>query len=124
MIKPTFDMLSFTFYFSYNFTVYYFITGIPYGHTGHVRFLTCVDYTGKMSNNEPFDLVTTPKKKNSSTAPNRSPSASTSKNTDIGNLLIISGGDGFEDFRVSGTNTMSDIAGREDSTNHLLLWQV
>lgn len=41
-------------------------------------------------------------------------------------MLIISGGDGFElfeDFRTSGTNTTNEIAGREDSTNHLLLWQ-
>lgn len=98
--------------------------GIPYGHTGHVRFLTCVDYTGKTSNNEPFELAAAQKKKTATTATSRSPSTSTAKNTDTGNLLIISGGDGFEDFRVSGTNTMSDIAGREDSTNHLLLWQV
>lgn len=38
--------------------------------------------------------------------------------------LVISGGDGYEDFRSSGNNTMSEIAGREDSTNHLLLWEV
>jgi hypothetical protein len=38
-------------------------------------------------------------------------------------MLIISGGDGFEDFRTTGTNPMNEIAGREDSTNHLLLWQ-
>ena len=36
-------------------------------------------------------------------------------------LLVISGGDGYEDFRNSG---MSEVAGRDDSTNHLLLWQV
>ena len=36
-------------------------------------------------------------------------------------LLVISGGDGYEDFRSSG---MSELAGRDDSTNHLLLWQV
>lgn len=35
--------------------------------------------------------------------------------------LIISGGDGYEDFRSS---TMTEDAGREDSTNHLLLWRV
>lgn len=98
--------------------------GIPYGHTGHVRFLTCVDYSGKTTNNEQFDLTATPKKKGGSTSSTRSQATSAVKNTDGSNLLIISGGDGFEDFRVSGTNTMSDIAGREDSTNHLLLWQV
>ena len=36
-------------------------------------------------------------------------------------LLVISGGDGYEDFRNS---SLSELAGREDSTNHLLLWQV
>lgn len=35
--------------------------------------------------------------------------------------LIISGGDGYEDFRSS---TMTEDAGREDSTNHLLIWRV
>jgi hypothetical protein len=43
--------------------------------------------------------------------------------TSSSHVLIISGGDGFEDFRSTGTNTMNEIAGREDSTNHLLLWQ-
>ncbi len=36
-------------------------------------------------------------------------------------MLVISGGDGYEDFSSSGHNEM---VGREDSTNHLLLWQV
>lgn len=36
-------------------------------------------------------------------------------------MLVISGGDGYEDFRNSNT---SEVAGREDSTNHLLLWQI
>jgi hypothetical protein len=36
-------------------------------------------------------------------------------------LVVISGGDGYEDFR---TSSMSEVAGREDSTNHLLLWYV
>lgn len=35
--------------------------------------------------------------------------------------LVISGGDGYEDFRSS---SMTEDAGREDSTNHLLLWRV
>jgi len=39
-------------------------------------------------------------------------------------ILIISGGDGYEDFRNSGANSLSEIAGREDSTNHLLIWQI
>lgn len=36
-------------------------------------------------------------------------------------MLIISGGDGYEDFR---NNASNEAAGRDDSTNHLLLWQV
>lgn len=36
-------------------------------------------------------------------------------------MLVISGGDGYEDFRNSAAN---EGAGRDDSTNHLLLWQV
>jgi hypothetical protein len=36
-------------------------------------------------------------------------------------ILVISGGDGYEDFSNSAS---SDLAGREDSTNHLLLWSV
>ena len=36
-------------------------------------------------------------------------------------MLVISGGDGYEDFR---SNSANEAAGRDDSTNHLLLWQV
>ncbi|XP_024217361.1 rho guanine nucleotide exchange factor 17 isoform X2 [Halyomorpha halys] len=66
------------------------VTGVPHGHTGHVRFLTTVDLEvrrGKTSDKP----------------------------------LIISGGDGYEDFRSA---SVSELAGREDSTNHILLWQV
>lgn len=103
--------------------------GIPYGHTGHVRFLTCVDYvpkTGANNAENETDNSGSQKKKSSnsdSSSSNKSQSTST-KPSDQSNLLIISGGDGFEDFRTSGTSPLSDIAGREDSTNHLLLWQV
>ena len=37
------------------------------------------------------------------------------------NHLVISGGDGYEDFRLSNS---SETVGRDDSTNHLLLWRV
>lgn len=91
-----------------------------------MRFITCVDYVGKLpNNNNAADTVdaTSQKKKNYNSSTNKT-QASTSKSSDHSGLLIISGGDGFEDFRSSGTNPLSDIAGREDSTNHLLLWQV
>lgn len=108
------------------------VTGIPYGHTGHVRFLTCVDYISNSSrlnaanqaNNEigNDDNVTTSGKKKASGSMKNQTAAT--KPDSPPNLLIISGGDGYEDFRNSGANPMSEVAGREDSTNHLLLWQV
>lgn len=80
------------------------ISGVPHGHTGHVRFLTCMEsphasiaMANAGSGCAPADQYTNSK------------------------LLVISGGDGYEDFRSS---NMSDVAGREDSTNHLLLWHV
>lgn len=40
-------------------------------------------------------------------------------------MLVISGGDGYEDFRLSGGGSgSSEAVGRDDSTNHLLLWRV
>lgn len=112
-------------------------SGIPFGHTGHVRFLTCVDYSKYKrltstiaSNPEPHDDPSgTPskKKQNSGDRATSGPAAPRQPpTTDSGmpTLLIISGGDGYEDFRNSGTNPQSEVAGREDSTNHLLLWQI
>jgi len=48
-------------------------------------------------------------------------SSTTNVSTHGTRLLVISGGDGYEDFRQS---SFPDSVGREDSTNHLLLWQV
>ena len=36
-------------------------------------------------------------------------------------VMVISGGDGYEDFR---NTAPTESAGKDDSTNHLLLWQV
>lgn len=47
----------------------------------------------------------------------------TNSDTNSNFMLIISGGDGYEDFRTTGTNSMNEVAGREDSTNHLLMWK-
>ncbi|KAJ6636760.1 Rho guanine nucleotide exchange factor 17 [Pseudolycoriella hygida] len=85
------------------------VTGIPYGHTGHVRFLTCVEYD-KMDGDTKANT-------NRQSLPIKAKSDST-------NLLIISGGDGYEDFRNSGAHPSNEVSGREDSTNHLLLWNV
>lgn len=81
-------------------------SGIPQGHTGHVRFLTLVEIDDKTSIKRIL--------KNNDTQNSDSCSSY---------MLIISGGDGYEDFRTNGTPTMNEGAGREDSTNHLLMWQ-
>ncbi|XP_055853604.1 rho guanine nucleotide exchange factor 17 isoform X2 [Episyrphus balteatus] len=95
-------------------------SGIPYGHTGHVRFLTFVETSsrGQNSTSKLTDSNLSIYNKNQ-----RSPKHCKTK-TQQSNTLVISGGDGFEDFRSSGTNSLSEIAGREDSTNHLIVWQI
>ncbi|XP_067134437.1 rho guanine nucleotide exchange factor 17 isoform X1 [Centruroides vittatus] len=78
------------------------ISGISQGHTGHVRFLTCVDMeqfrdTHRLSySDNPDEIIKNNK------------------------LLVISGGDGYEDFQSG----FSEALGHDDSTNHLLLWHV
>ncbi|XP_055907845.1 rho guanine nucleotide exchange factor 17 isoform X2 [Eupeodes corollae] len=91
-------------------------SGIPYGHTGHVRFLTFVE----SSLNQTHDSKLTDTHLSTCNR-NQMDSKSTTENN---YTLVISGGDGFEDFRNSGANSLSEIAGREDSTNYLLVWQI
>ncbi|XP_076245903.1 rho guanine nucleotide exchange factor 17 isoform X2 [Calliopsis andreniformis] len=89
------------------------VTGILHGHTGHVRFLTCVETTSP-SIPDPRPKVNRYSQKSSKTQ---------QSNINRGKLLVISGGDGYEDF--SGPQASAELqAGREDSTNHLLLWKV
>ncbi|XP_052898086.1 uncharacterized protein LOC128304851 [Anopheles moucheti] len=92
------------------------VTGLPHGHTGHVRFLTYVE-----SPDGETDLV---QDGGVSSAGAQNPPGGKSSKPSLQDLLVISGGDGYEDFRSAGNNTMSEVAGREDSTNHLLLWKV
>lgn len=164
------------------------VTGIPHGHTGHVRFLTCVElsnplpsnngsssgstrtaatvtasesfkYGGRMASHEAVPLKRhSSSNSNTSNLTNSSCQTTTSTNSSQSNMtstsssgtltsqaaataatnalagggqrpksasvLIISGGDGYEDFRSStAANSANEVAGREDSTNHLLLWQ-
>ncbi|RVE64650.1 hypothetical protein OJAV_G00128050 [Oryzias javanicus] len=103
--------------------------GSAHGHTGHVRFLTSIELP------EGFDMNFPPTTTDS--AGNLSQSSSTvegglqrrnsaHRRTSAHippktNHLVISGGDGYEDFRL--TNS-SETVGRDDSTNHLLLWRV
>nr|CAD7427363.1 unnamed protein product [Timema monikensis] len=91
-------------------------TGVPHGHTGHVRFLTFVETAPatvsdtlmvRPNSHHRYSLKSKPELQSSSVT--------------NGKLLVISGGDGYEDFRTTG---VSEVAGREDSTNHLLLWHV
>ncbi|KAF4101107.1 hypothetical protein G5714_017539 [Onychostoma macrolepis] len=102
--------------------------GSAHGHTGHVRFLTCIELP------EGFDVNFPPPSESVNSAQNSSESSSgglqrrdsSRRRASIllptkSNLLVISGGDGYEDFRL--TNS-SETVGRDDSTNHLLLWRV
>ncbi|CAM1304706.1 ARHGEF17 (predicted) [Pycnogonum litorale] len=99
------------------------ITGIPHGHTGHVRFLTGVEmspsYDSKtLSYNSNRSRYTRRSVKSKEVTSMRRQSTSAAMTT---KLLVISGGDGYEDFR---NNSANEVAGRDDSTNHLLLWHV
>ncbi|KAM7399391.1 hypothetical protein PAMP_018664 [Pampus punctatissimus] len=103
--------------------------GSAHGHTGHVRFLTSVELP------EGFDMNFPPP--TSDSTGNQCQSSSTVEGSlqrrdsarrrasahlpPKNNHLVISGGDGYEDFRL--TNS-SETVGRDDSTNHLLLWRV
>ncbi|KAH3843698.1 rho guanine nucleotide exchange factor 17-like [Dreissena polymorpha] len=108
------------------------VTGRVYGHTGHVRFLTCVEMvqsslpqmgagksrTDAANNNNNKDNIDQPAPQDLS---KRRSSVATTTAALATRMLVISGGDGYEDFR---TNVVNESAGKDDSTNHLLLWQV
>ncbi|KAF6720851.1 Rho guanine nucleotide exchange factor 17 [Oryzias melastigma] len=103
--------------------------GSAHGHTGHVRFLTSIELPEGFDMNFPpttTDSAGNPSQSSSTVegglqrrnSAHRRTSAHISPKT---NHLVISGGDGYEDFRL--TNS-SETVGRDDSTNHLLLWRV
>ncbi|XP_013379625.1 rho guanine nucleotide exchange factor 17-like [Lingula anatina] len=87
------------------------VTGLVHGHTGHVRFLTAVE----MPSSRPFPEQSL---QQHHLIRRRSIGGTPARAT---KMLVISGGDGYEDFR---TGINNEAAGRDDSTNHLLLWQV
>ena len=100
-----------------------------YGHTGHVRFLTCVELTSGGSG-PPLLSSSVPHSPSAKDEPmdppsprdlHRRSSVATVTAPLATRMLVISGGDGYEDFR---NNVANESAGRDDSTNHLLLWQV
>ncbi|KAL6086241.1 hypothetical protein STEG23_027386 [Scotinomys teguina] len=100
--------------------------GLGQGHTGHVRFLAAVqlpDGFNFLCPTPPPPPDTGPEKLPSldhrDSPRHRSPTSARPK------MLVISGGDGYEDFRLSsGGGSSSEAVGRDDSTNHLLLWRV
>ena len=93
-------------------------TGLVYGHTGHVRFLSAVEIPNQSR----------PGSNQRERAPgirdallSRRASGSVPTLTMATKMLVISGGDGYENFH---TTIPSENIGRDDNTNHLLLWQV
>ncbi|KAM5315936.1 rho guanine nucleotide exchange factor 17 [Glossophaga mutica] len=101
-------------------------TGLGQGHTGHVRFLAAVqlpDGFNLLCPTPPPAPDTGPEKlpslEHRDSPRHRGPTSARPK------MLVISGGDGYEDFRLSsGGGGSSETVGRDDSTNHLLLWRV
>ncbi|XP_055971981.1 rho guanine nucleotide exchange factor 17 [Sorex fumeus] len=100
--------------------------GLGQGHTGHVRFLAAVQLP------DGFDLLCSTPPPPSDTGPEKLPSLDHRDSprhrgpaSARPKMLVISGGDGYEDFRLSGgPGGSSETVGRDDSTNHLLLWRV
>ena len=118
------------------------VTGLVQGHTGHVRFLTsisCPQIVAASASGASSGIPTVGENEVVGNQRGDSPrkKSSTGSTTSTGSTLsegcanslkdlplrtyIISGGDGFEDFSGNQTN---DSIGRDDSTNHLLLWEV
>ncbi|XP_062861168.1 rho guanine nucleotide exchange factor 17-like [Trichomycterus rosablanca] len=91
-------------------------TGSAHGHTGHVRFLTSIELPEGFDIQFPSQTETEPPA-DGGVRQRRSSAPLSGKST----VLVISGGDGYEDFRL---NSSSETVGRDDSTNHLLLWRV
>ncbi|XP_072849552.2 rho guanine nucleotide exchange factor 17 isoform X1 [Pogona vitticeps] len=90
--------------------------GLPQGHTGHVRFLTSIELP------EGFDILfPLPRDPGTEKSNDLEKRDSVRHRASKSKMLVISGGDGYEDFRL--TNS-SETVGRDDSTNHLLLWRV
>ncbi|EHA99912.1 Rho guanine nucleotide exchange factor 17 [Heterocephalus glaber] len=100
--------------------------GLGQGHTGHVRFLAAVELP------DGFNLFCPTPPPPSDTGPEKLPSLEHQDSprhrpptSARPKMLVISGGDGYEDFRLSsGGSGSSETVGRDDSTNHLLLWRV
>ncbi|XP_032114887.1 rho guanine nucleotide exchange factor 17 isoform X1 [Sapajus apella] len=100
--------------------------GLGQGHTGHVRFLAAVQLP------DGFNLLCPTPPPPPDTGPEKLPlleHRDSPRHRGLTSarpkMLVISGGDGYEDFRLSsGGGSSSETVGRDDSTNHLLLWRV
>lgn len=89
--------------------------GLLHGHSGHVRFLTSIcASSGKDSLSSDGSSIHSGQIKATDAV------ASTSTASPY-SAVVISGGDGYEDF---GTLDETETIGRDDSTNHLLMWRV
>ncbi|XP_056185379.1 rho guanine nucleotide exchange factor 17 isoform X1 [Falco biarmicus] len=95
------------------------LVGLSQGHTGHVRFLTAIELPDGFEVLFPLPRETGAEKP--SEAEKRDPSRPRALALSKPKMLVISGGDGYEDFRLTSS---SETVGRDDSTNHLLLWRV
>lgn len=96
-------------------------TGSPHGHTGHVRFLTSVEVPkGSFHAVDYENSRISPSPSNNRIKRNNNNISELDSN-DVTTTLVVSGGDGYEDFRY---NQQSEAVGRDDSTNHLLIWRV
>uniref|UniRef100_A0A8C3GDF9 Rho guanine nucleotide exchange factor 17 n=1 Tax=Cairina moschata TaxID=8855 RepID=A0A8C3GDF9_CAIMO len=98
------------------------LVGLAQGHTGHVRFLAAIPLPDGFDLLFPLPGQEGPEQPSDSEprgdpARPRAPSLALPK----AKMLVISGGDGYEDFRLTSS---SETVGRDDSTNHLLLWRV
>lgn len=114
------------------------VSAVAKGHTGHVRFLTAVEVGGQSllaAASQKFQppghvsLHSNPvqvKAHHNVKGQGSRRSSLTSSHALMGSkVLIVSGGDGFEDFSSTSPGvTYNETAGRDDSTNHLLLWSV
>lgn len=96
------------------------LVGLSQGHTGHVRFLTAIELPDGFDVLFPLPRETGAEK--ASEAEKRDPSRPRAPALTLSKpkMLVISGGDGYEDFRLTSS---SETVGRDDSTNHLLLWR-
>uniref|UniRef100_UPI00358DF38C rho guanine nucleotide exchange factor 17-like n=1 Tax=Myxine glutinosa TaxID=7769 RepID=UPI00358DF38C len=97
------------------------VVGVSHGHTGHVRFITAVKLPGNWSWDGHDPSEEEPVRKDTWRGLNRQREQQQHLQ---GEMLVISGGDGYEDFEGALAGAGDEATGREDSTNHLLLWRV